>query len=522
MSIKKRIQMILLTGVLAMSMLAACGNSSSTSADEKNEETEKSEERIGGTFVYPLNADITSFNEVGQNSIQGRAIFDPLFIVDDEEVRYYLAESYTVEDKEITIKLKDGLKWHDGEPITADDILFTFSVATTGYIAIDGEPVVYEKVDDLTVKITMPVASVVFPGKIGAVTIMPSHMFEGITDNKEYQASPAHQIGIGSGPYKVKEWNKGESIVCEKFDDYYMGTPPFDTLIFKILPNEDSREVAFQSGELSFKLISDELQYEYYTNKDEYDTYLFDEGRVTFMGYNKYSEALSDIKARQAIAYALNQEEIISGAYGDHLAEPANSIFTPSNDYYEKDRVAYVQDIEKAKQLAEESGLTGKTLTLIYDSYYIGSGPAAALIQEQLKAIGVTVDVQALDNTGFNNRFFFAGSTDWDMGIKGFPNTGDNSTPNYMFKKDSYFTQNAIISDEADALWRAAELEQDPEKRAELYAQIDDQVDADYMMYHLAFPKIGIVSQKQYGGYTELTRNPLFEDWMKIIPIATK
>lgn len=529
---------LFLAAVLAAGSLTGCGGGASeqttapaaapeqtqapaATAEQTATEAAEPERTQGGTFVFPLNQDITSFNAIGTDVIPFRAIFDPLYIADEGEVRYYLADSYSVSDDglEVTIKLKDNLKWHDGEPITADDILFSFQVASMSWRNLDGQPVQYEKVDDLTVKAILPMPNVVFPMKLGAVTIMPKHMFEGVTDVETYRQSASHQIGIGSGPYKVKQWNKGESIVLERFDDYYRGTAPFDTLIYKILPDENAREVAFQSGELSFKTIADELQYARYSADSKYDTYLYDEHRVNFVGFNKNSAITSDIRVRQAITYALNQDEIVYGAFGEHLAKPANSIFTPGNRYYDPKRSSYVQDVDKAKQLADECGLTGKTIKLIYDTSYVGTGDAALLIQEQLKAIGVTVEVQGYDNTGFNTLFFSSTAGDWEMGIKNYPSAGDNSSPAYMFKQTSVLTANAIISDETQALWVAAEQEFDPVKRGELYAQIDDSVDADYMLYRLSFPQVGIVSQKQFKGYETLTRSPMFEDWLNIYPV---
>ena len=526
---KHSLRAILLAGVLTASLLSACGDSGAQNIQTPDPDaaqtvagTGELTPTQGGTFVFPLANDIASFNAIGSDMIPFRAIFDPLYIVDGDEVRYYLAESYSVSEDgtEVLITLKDGLKWHDGEPITADDMLFSFQTASMSWRTMNNEPVEYEKVDNLTMRVKMPAVNVVFPIKLGAVTIMPAHMFEGITKLEEYRQSPSHQLGIGSGPYKVKEWNKGESIVLERFDDYYRGTAPFDTLIYKILPDENAREVAFQSGQVSFKIISDELQYQRYSNDDQYDTYLYDENRVTFIGFNKNSPITSDIRARQAITYALNQEEIVYGAFGDHLALPANSIFTPGNFFYEPDRPSYVQDLEKAKQLAEECGLTKQTLKLIYDTTYVGTDDAAVIIQEQLGKIGVNVEVQGFDNTGFNTLFFSTTDGDWEMGIKNYPSTGDNSAPSYMFKTTSVLTANAIISDEAQALWVAAEEETDWDKRAEIYAQIDDQVDADYMLYRLAFPQVGIVSQKQFQGYTTLTQSPMFEDWLLIHPVS--
>lgn len=533
---KRRLFTWFLAVALVAGSLAGCGGSASepapaaTAAPQQTaaapaetapEAPEAGTPTQGGTFVFPLNQDIASFNAIGSDVIPFRAIFDPMYIADEGEVRYYLADNYTVSDDGlvVTITLKDNLKWHDGQPITADDVLFSFTVASMSWRNLNGQPVQYEKVDDLTVKVTLPMPNVVFPMKLGAVTIMPQHMFEGITELEDYRQSPSHQIGIGSGPYKVKEWNKGESIVLERFDDYYRGTPPFDNLIYKILPDENAREVAFQSGEASFKTIADELQYARYAADSKYDTYLYDENRVTFVGFNNNSPITNDIRARQAITYALNQEEIVYGAFGEHLAVPANSIFTPGNRYYDPDRPTYVQDLDTAKKLAEECGLVGQTLKLIYDTSYVGTADAAIIIQEQLKAIGVNVEVQGYDNTGFNNLFFSTTAGDWEMGIKNYPSAGDNSAPSYMFKKTSVLTANAVISDEAHALWVAAEEESDPQKRGEIYAQIDDQVDADFMMYRLAFPQVGIVSQKQFQGYLTLTRSPMFEDWLNIYPV---
>lgn len=503
------------------------GEDAAKTETEAPAEAEKpAEEEIaeGGTFVYPIAADVQNLSAyAGQGTTEGetvfRALYNPLYKVGADGIRYYLAEKVEKSDdgKEVTITLRDDIKWHDGEPITADDLLF-FPQYYKGYAKINGEEITFEKVDERTVRILLPTASATYWQKIGAAQMLPYHLYKDVP-LEEIKTTELNELGIGSGPYKLKEWNKGESIVVERFDDYFAGKAHFDTIVFKILPDDNAREVAYKSGELSFKRIEDDLQLENYQKDENSTVYLYDENRVNYMAFNANSDLMSNIVARQAITYALNQEEIVYGAAGSNLAKIANSIYSPGNLYYNPDRPSYVQDVEKAKTLAAEANLFSRPLKLIYDSNYSSLANCAIIIQEQLAAIGIQVEVQGLDTAGYNQIFFYAQEGDWDMGLKNYPTSGDNSGPSFMFKKGNMLAANYCASDEALALWAAGEETLDESKRAEIYAQLDDVTDQDFAMYRLSYPQIGIVADKHLRGLMEITLSPLFEDWMRIYAV---
>ena len=141
--------------------------------------------------------------------------------------------------------------------------------------------------------------------------------------------------GIGSGPFKLKEINAGESIVYEKYDDYYREPASLDEVVIKVMPDESAQEAALQSGEISMMRITSQTKLEKYQSDDEYTVYNIPEGRLNYMAYNYQSPNMKDINARKAIALALNNEEIVQGAYGsEDLAIPATNFCSPENLYY--------------------------------------------------------------------------------------------------------------------------------------------------------------------------------------------
>ncbi len=284
-------------------------------------------------------------------------------------VRYYLAESHEVSDDglTITVKLRDNLKWHDGESITTDDVLWNFEFRmnpdnkSSSGTKVNQKPVTVEKIDELTFSVKLPEVSASYVATLGSMKLIPKHVYEG----EENIASSALNTtqGVGSGPYKVKEWKKGESLTLEKFDDYYRDVN-LDTVIFKIMPNESAQEIAFENGELNIIRVSTIDKYEKYAANDNYEMVTLDEGRINYMGFNSNSELMKNIEARKAIATALDVPAIVEGAYGsDDIAVPAKTVFCDQNFYYE-DIDGYKHDLEEAKKLVKEAGLEGKTLQL--------------------------------------------------------------------------------------------------------------------------------------------------------------
>lgn len=506
---------------------AAVQQESSTLQQETSEQEAREPEKIdGGTMIIPEPGDISSLNIWYETGDEGmtmlKPVYDPLFVIDKGEVRYYLAENYQVSEDglQITVKLRDKMTWHDGEPITADDLIFTFDIkndpntSSSGGTKVDGELVAYEKVDDLTVKFTLPTVYAAYLETLGGIKMMPKHIYEGETDMANSQLNQTQ--GVGSGPYMVKEWNKGESLTLVRYEDYYRGRPNLESVIFKIIPNESTQEIAFQNGELSMFPISSSEKLAKYSADGNLNVYSFPRGRVNYMGFNKDSENMKDIKARQAIAAAINLDELVLGAYGENIAEPATNFFGPGVPYYDETVTNYEYNLEQARQLAEEAGLTGKTLKLVYNNSRSNQEETALILQQQLKAIGVNLEATGYDTQGFFEIFFYTDLGDWDLGLNGYAaNAGPNSL-RYMFSSDGFLTKNVFTTDEALALWQSGNATFDEAGRDEIYKQLQQQIKDDYCMYPIAFPNWIAATDKGLMGIDSLQAVPVFEDYLKI------
>jgi len=449
-------------------------------------------------------------------------IYDPLYVIDVNETRYYLADSYEVSEDgmQITVKLKEGLKWHDGEAITADDMIFTMDVCSdtnngaggTNIVILNDQPVKYEKVDDLTVKVTLPMASASYADLLGGLTLIPEHVFEG--NPSVVSAGEANMKGIGSGPYKVTEFKQDEYLLLEKYEDYYMGAPSIDKVTFRIISDLSAQEVALMNGEVNFMELANAPAVAKYEADPNFTVVKYPEGRVNYLAVNKFCETVQDPKVVEAVFAALNRDEIIAGAYGDGMAESANSIFSNVNTFYDPSVEGYTQDVEKAKQLVKETGLDSKTLTLYFNSERVYMKESAQIIQQQLKNVGINLEVIPLESAGFFEKVFGTDG-DYEFYLNGYGAVGDpDQVVAGMY--DGTWGVNLAVSDEVSQLWKDARTVYTPEERAAIYKQIQIQTRDELTCYPIAYPNYVFVTTSNIKGADTIKRTPVFEDYTKL------
>ncbi|MEG2789289.1 MAG: ABC transporter substrate-binding protein [Romboutsia sp.] len=511
----KKIASIILVGV-TMLAFTACGNKDA----ESNGST-------GGTIVVPLAGDPdvlnSAFANVKEASIVSNILYSPLYTYNKGELTNYLADTIDFKDsKELTIKLKKDLKWHDGKTITADDIVFTIDTildenqnsSSRQYLLIEEEPVSVEKIDELTIKITLPVASDTFLYSMSKISPIPKHVFEGETDiaKSEKNNSP-----IGSGPFKFKEWNKGESLLFEKNTDYFGGEPKADMVAMKIIPNEASQEAAMNSGELTLMKANVEA-YEKSQKNDKLQTYKYSENRLNYIVYNENVESMKNLKFRQALSYTFDRNEMIESAYGEADSEPAKSILVPEADFYtEKDVEGYDYDLEKAKTLLSESGVTLDKLKLGYNTARFGHKNYALVAQQQLKKLGIEVELIPYESKAFFNVLFSA-STEVDMYVNGYAWGLEPNPYRGMYETGTFHNQTNYSNSEVDKLWNEGAKELNKEKRQEIYEKIQSLVSKDAPIYTIDYEQNLMVAQKGLKGIEEAksTSVLMFEDWSKL------
>ena len=540
MNWKKRLLTLTLTLGLLGTALAGCGQTAGTPSGSPSAsgtpevspsastpaESPAGEKVDGGTLIMCEPTDISSLNILYETGDEGmtmlKPVYDPLYIVSKDGVRYYLAESHEVSEDglTITVKLRENLKWHDGVPITTEDVLWYFEMKmnpdnnSSGGTKVNGEPVQVAAVDEYTFTVTLPSVSASYEATLGNLKLLPKHVYE---DTPVLVGAEINSTsGVGSGPFKVKEWNKGESLVLERFDDYYRGPASLESVVFKIIPNASTEEISFQNGELSVLRLTTQDMLEKYSNDPNYSVYTLTEGRINYMGFNSNSPLTSDPKVREAICLALNVDEIIAGAYGSaELAPAAKTVFCPSNLYY-SDVEGYSQDLERARELIAEAGVEGETFRLVYNSSRENMENCALMIQQQLKAVGLNVEIQGYETQGFFEVFFYTDAGDWELGLNGYSTNGDNQGDEYMFSLEGFLSKNLCSTDEIAALWNEGDATTDPEERAAIYKEIQEQIRDVYTMFPLTSPNFVVATDKRLKGVDAIDMVPLFEDYLNL------
>lgn len=509
---KKKILSVLLCAAMTASILIGCGGKSNDTKDTTAE----------SVLTFPVTATVTKLNRVLEGMAEGwfqlAGFTDELYRVDLDETRYYLADSCVISDDGLTytLKLKDNLKWHDGEQITADDVVFTMAcIANTNNGAgftnvafVNKEPVKVEKVDDLTVNFTIPQPSASYFELLGKLVLIPEHAFDGNTD---IVSAKANLTDIGSGPYKLAEFKDGEFLVLEKFDDYYGGEPKIDKLVYRVIGDSSAQEVAFRNGEINFLPLSSDSAVEQYKGKDGVTVHTLAEGRVNYMAVNRYSDTWKNKDAVKAVFAALNKEEIIEGAYGA-MGKPARSIFSNQTLFYDESVKGYEQNLEEAKALAKSSGLAGKTLKLYFNADRAYMKETAQIIQQQLKKIDVNVEVEGIESNGFFD-IVFGNRADYDLYLNGYPAAGDPDEIAGMF--DGTWGTNVKTSQNILDMFAKARKTTDASEREKIYHELQKAAIDEDLIYPITYINYCFVTGSNLEG-TEVYPTPVFEDYTKL------
>lgn len=509
--------------------LAAALTLSSFSCMAVSAEEAKTE---GGNISIAVTADPQTMNPlyvIDQTSFTVmQAIYCPFFEIVGGEMYYEngLCESVTANEdaSEFTLVLKEGLKWHDGETLDADDVVFTMEVLVdetqnvpyASYGFVDGTAVVAEKVDDLTVKLTLPTSSAGFLGGLSQVYCIPQHVYEGIENIGDCEQN---NTPVGNGPFVYEEYKSGEYYKVSKFEDYF-GEVNLDSITFKIVKDSSSANAALASGDLDARLISADD----YATVSEYENIninSYNSGRVNAMFLSQHNEALKDVRVRQAIAYALNKAELCQFAYiSEDYAQPAYSLFTPDTLYYKEPENVMDNDVDKAKELLAEAGAENITLNLMYTSTDKIMESEALYIQSMLANVGITINLLPTDESTYKNKTKDPECTDYDLTLSFYTLGEEPSLYADIFYSTSITNYSRINDAELDALWDEGAKTADDTKRGEIYAQIQESINENMYFYPIAYSNGFFAVDKEFGGFDDCLLKTIYYDYSKIYTAA--
>ncbi|GAB4388210.1 MAG: peptide-binding protein [Thermodesulfovibrionales bacterium] len=358
--------------------------------------------------LLPLLATDSASGEVSGLIFNGLVKYDKNIVLTGD-----LARSWEISEDglEIIFHLREGVLWQDGEEFTADDVIFTYRKVTdptvpTPYSSNYGPVEKVEALDRYTVRVTYsePFAPALESWGMG---ILPRHLLEG----KDIASEKYSRNPVGTGPYRLKEWVTGQKIVLEAFDGYFEGRPGVDKYVMRIIPDTATMFLELKFGGIDYmgltppqyKLNAETELFRKYFQRFRYPAFSF-----TYLGYNLLDPRFQDVRVRRALAHAINKQDIIDGVllgYGT----PSTGPFPPESWAFNPDVRDPGYDPEKARALLAEAGWRqgpdgrlmkdGKPFrfTVLTNQGNAQRLKAAQIIKENLKAVGVEMDIKVLE-----------------------------------------------------------------------------------------------------------------------------
>lgn len=398
-------------------ILAGCSGNSDSGKSSSEKSTSKTKEELHVAIsANPPSLDPQSINSNIVGGI-GVHVYESLFAMNAEyEPTPVLAESYEVSDDGMvyTIKLRQGVKFHNGEEMKADDVVASMNrwlkVSAKANTLIGGS--VFEKVDDYTVELKVNQASsdiiMILASPIQAAAIYPAEVVESATDEgiSEY---------IGTGPYKVAEWKQDQYVKLEAYEDYQpsegkasglagekkAATP---TIYYDVVTDASTRIAGVQSGEYD---ISEEIPLDNYEDLSGNNdlTLEVDRGGTLNLFLNTTEGIMANQTFRQAVLASLNCDDIMLAAYGNPDLYELNASWSDPTDaqwgtdagseYYNQ------KDTDKAKELLKEAGYNNEKVVLVTTQDYPEMYNATLVVQENLKKAGINAEVETYDFSTF-------------------------------------------------------------------------------------------------------------------------
>lgn len=489
----------------------------------KGEETKETTVENSGekeTFTYAISGDPSSTNPINTSDRWGltmnHLIYSPLVSVEtDGTEKNVLAKSVeAAEDgRSITVQLREDVKWADGEPLTAKDVVFTYEQkvkkenGNADQLWVNGKPIEVESEGDFTVKFTLPSPSAAALQNIVTETfIIPEHVFKEVTD---FSVNDLPVAAVGTGPYQLKEYKRGEYLTFEANENYFLGTPKIKNLTLRIIEAADTAKVALQKGEVDAAVVlpSDVAD----LDTEQLAIYPYSENRVGYLGLNTNSPELQDVRVRQAILYALNKEELNQAAYLDkQYYDLPVSFLPPNNPYTTTDVETYATNIEKAKELLAEAGKSNLKINVAFAATDPAVSIQATLIQQQLQQAGIELTLEGGDGTAIYTELKKPGSTKYNLFFGGYIMGNDPDLYRALFKTDGSSNYFQTKNQATDKLFDEGAVELDPEKRAAIYDQLQQEIAADARIYPIVDNKKILVINKKIQNVEEAGLIPIY------------
>ncbi|MEC5386425.1 ABC transporter substrate-binding protein [Uliginosibacterium sp. H3] len=452
----------------------------------------------GGTLITAIDPEpavlnVTYHNQYANSAVSAN-IFDGLLTYDaNQKPQPALVTSWDVskDGLAITLKLRKDVKWHDGVLFTSADVQYSFlevlkKVHPRGRITFAPIKDV-EAPDPYTVilRLERPAPVILSSLNSAEAQIIPKHLYEGT----DIRTNPYNQKPVGTGPFKFKEWKKGQYVELERNPEYWdKGKPYLDKVIVRNIPDAAGRAAALETGEILYlpyagvpfsdvarlrkdpNLVFDSRGYAY-------------NSQIYFFDFNQRRPITGNVKVRQAIAHAIDKQGLINTVwYG--LSQPVDGPIPPSlTKYYTTDKPKYPYDLAKAEKLLDEAGYPKKadgirfSLTADLSPSADAFVPAGEYIRQNLKKIGIDLKPISNDPPAYLKKVFT--DYDYDINIQGYSVLFDPEMglTRLLWSKGAskgvpYVNAGGYNNPAMDKVVEGYQRETDPAKRVKLFHEL--------------------------------------------------
>lgn len=487
--------------------------------------------------IHRMMADLVHINRATQNT---EASLAKSWKVSKDGLRY-------------TLQLRRGLRFSDGQPLNADDVVFTFQVnldekvhsPQRDLLLIGGKPIVVRKLNTFAVEFQLSQPYAPAERLFDSIAILPRHLLERPYEEGKFvqawtTATPAAQIA-GMGPFKLKEYVAGQRIVLErnpfywKVDRHKRRLPYLDEIVFQIVPTEDAQVLRFQAAEAdvinrvsskNYSVLSREARDRYWLvdlgPSLEYNFLFFNLNDLAAKNLPAIARKQSwfrDVRFRQAISLAIDRAGIVRLVY-EGRATPLWSHVTPGNKLWVNAALSRpAQSVEQARKLLQAAGFTWRDaklhdsqgqaveFSIITSSANAARAQMGTIIQDDLKKLGITVNVLPIESRSVLDRVF--NTWDYEAALSGLA-SGDVDPTSEM---------NVWRITGATHLWNLSQKEQAPweseidrlmgqqlvtikyDQRKKLYDRVQQLVAENLPIINLVSPNVLVGAYSKIGNF---------------------
>lgn len=473
----------------------------------------------GGSIVWPVASAPRHFNSAVQSGIAtampaAQIFASPLRFDADWKPQPYLAEKWEVapDGLSVTLTLVDGAKFHDGKPVTSEDVAFsvmavkenhpfqTMLAPVTGVDTPDPRTAV--------IRLAHPHPAILLAMSPALMPILPKHVYG---DGQDLKSHPANLKPVGSGPFKFEEYREGEYITLVRNDDFFIKDRPYlDRIVMRIIPDGPNRTIAMERHEGHVMPFEERIR-DINRMKRQDGLVVTDQGYagigpINWLAFNLERPPFDNKKVRQAIGYAIDKE-FVTKALMEGVGVRALGPIAPGGPFSPKDVEPYKLDLDKANKLLDEAGFPRKadgtrfTMNVDYIPGFALLKTMAEYMKPQLAKVGIKAEPRP--SPDFPTWASRVSNHDFDATMDVVFNWGDPVIGVHRTYLSSNIRKGVIWSNtqsyrnpRVDELLTAAGKEQDEAKRKALYDEFQKIVvdDAPIVFiavspYHTVFDK---------------------------------